>query len=433
MKKCAKLTLAFAAVVLFTAGEAWARAPQGSKSPSGSTSRHGVATTGKSHTTTGSQSLTQTQKHLTKQGTSTTPMSGNFSSWAKANQLHQHLGLPSGASAAFAGSHFPQQWQQQANWVRNNVQGRYSSLFTPQWYASHPNAWHVAHPHADMWAAVAWPALAGWVGVTGAYVPYGYDAVYESNTYYINDEGMPVAEESEMMVEQFNEDPAELAAQGQSGQAPSTNDPNQWLPLGVFTITAPEAKTMPSRLFQFAINKNGQLAGSYYDTFSGQTMPIQGAVNKNTQHVAWTIGSHKQTVMETSLGSFTQNHSGVTVYSTNGPTEQWMMVRLEQPNKTPNVNSGTNQNTSPSSSSNTNSNTNSSTNWNTNSDANSSGSWNTNTNVNSNSNSSTNWNSDSSTNSTGDSNSNSTGSSNSNSTHSQGNTSPTSTGPQSTN
>ncbi len=45
---------------------------------------------------------------------------------------------------------------------------------------------------------------------------------------------------------------------------------------------------------QLAVNKSGTLAGNYSDLISGTTVPIQGAVDKKTQRVAWTVGDNKR-------------------------------------------------------------------------------------------------------------------------------------------
>jgi len=230
------------------------------------------------------------------------------------------------------------QWRQHASHIQTTMRGRYHHVFTPKWYAHHRHPWYHGRYHRNVWVgAVGWPALAAWVGIAGDF-PYDYGAVYGGDTYYVTDETetSPVeqmTEEStvEASTEQDTQDPAELASQGYTGESTTQSNPADWMPLGVFTITSPNSTATPDRLFQFSINKNGQLAGSYYDTLSGQDLPIQGAVNKNTQRAAWTVGSNKEMVMETNLGSFTQNQANVLVHQGKDQTEEWIMVRLEGP------------------------------------------------------------------------------------------------------
>jgi hypothetical protein len=234
-------------------------------------------------------------------------------------QVRRHLGLPpaSGRRATALAAH-QGQWQQHAATVRNNLQGRYNNLFTPQWYAQHPNAWHLAHPHADMWAAVGWGALARWVGYGAGYAPYDYGTVYEDVTYYITDDGT-------MAVEGDVADVTDLA----TTEATAEPEADEWLPLGVFAVTSVNSKATPNRVMQFAVSHGGLIGGSYYDALTGQTVPIQGSINKDTQRAAWTVGSNKQTIWETNLASFTEDQPTVLVHHGKDQTEQWMMVRLQ--------------------------------------------------------------------------------------------------------
>ncbi|HBO46459.1 MAG TPA: hypothetical protein DD670_21530, partial [Planctomycetaceae bacterium] len=108
-----------------------------------------------------------------------------------ANQIRGHISLPprDGGGAAVHRPLTQEQWEQRASQFRSQARGRYDNLFTPGWYAQHPNAWRFRHPHADLWAAaLTWPALANWLGTTVAY-PYDYGTVYGyggGDTYYID-------------------------------------------------------------------------------------------------------------------------------------------------------------------------------------------------------------------------------------------------------
>jgi hypothetical protein len=332
MRKYAKLTLAVSAVVLLTASQALSRGPHGGGGHVGpAVERMGPSASGHVGPTTHGP---RTQPYQPNFGGPTHVMSTG--SWAgnpvlrmNSSQFRQHL-------SGLAGTDHPTsswptnrgQWQQQASQIRGNVHGRYNHLFTPQWYAQHPNAWHALHPHANVWAVVTWPALANWIGYASGDAPYDYGTVYES-TYYFDENEETAPQVGEDVLIRDYQDPAELAGEGLSGA--TATDPNQWLPLGVFAVSMPGSTTTPNRLFQFAVNKNGQIAGSYYDAMSDQSLPIQGAIQKDTQRAAWTVGSNKTSVWETNLGGFTENHSTVLLHSGNSQTEKWMMVRLEDP------------------------------------------------------------------------------------------------------
>ncbi|MBI3839322.1 MAG: hypothetical protein HY288_15495 [Planctomycetia bacterium] len=57
----------------------------------------------------------------------------------------------------------------------------------------------------------------------------------------------------------------------------------------------------------------------------------QGAVDKKTQRVAWTVGNKGPFVFETSLPNLTQAAGPVSLHFQNGQTRQWNLARLQDP------------------------------------------------------------------------------------------------------
>ena len=86
---------------------------------------------------------------------------------------------------------------------------------------------------------------------------------------------------------------------------------------------------------QLAVNKQGVVRGNYYNVTDKDTLPIQGAVNKSTQRIAWTIGKDKDMVLDTGLYNLTQDETMVLVHYGTQKTEQWMMVCLKQQDQPP--------------------------------------------------------------------------------------------------
>ena len=66
-------------------------------------------------------------------------------------------------------------------------------------------------------------------------------------------------------------------------------------------------------------------------TWSAERVPIQGAVDKKTQRVAWTVGKNKNTVCETGLYNLTQDEAPALIHIGKDKTQQWLLVRLKQP------------------------------------------------------------------------------------------------------
>ncbi len=125
---------------------------------------------------------------------------------------------------------------------------------------------------------------------------------------------------------QYYDQASALAGAGSQAQ-PGNSD---WLPLGVFALT-PAGQKQSTVTVQLAVDKQGLVRGNYTDTFSGQPVPIQGAVDKDTQRVAWTVGDNKTDVFEAGLYNLTKPEAPVLVHFGKDRTEQWLLVRLQQP------------------------------------------------------------------------------------------------------
>jgi hypothetical protein len=54
-------------------------------------------------------------------------------------------------------------------------------------------------------------------------------------------------------------------------------------------------------------------------------------VDRRTQRAAWIIGENKDTVYETGVGNLSQPETTMLVHAGKDRTQQWTLVRLEQP------------------------------------------------------------------------------------------------------
>ncbi|NLE37004.1 MAG: hypothetical protein GX621_03170 [Pirellulaceae bacterium] len=309
MKKYAMIVVAIAAVVLLSVESTSARNPGNSGTRNGAN-----ATWQNTSTESGNQTTTQQNQTQSQNQTRTTGQYG--SNQGSTTQQGQQTWQAQQTRQT------QQNTQQNTQQVRANAQNQFGNVFTSQWYAKNPNAWQNTKNVANMWTPVnSWSTLANWVNVD-ADEPADYVLVYEEDTYYLNDQAMPA--------EEYLFEIIDLATPNQSETA--TTNPNDWMPLGVFIVTPVGSTQTPNRVFQFAIHKNGQVAGTCYDASSGKPIRITGSLDKQNHRVAWTLGENNETVMETSLGSFVENQSTVTVHQ-GGNAETMTMVRLEGPAK----------------------------------------------------------------------------------------------------
>lgn len=173
------------------------------------------------------------------------------------------------------------------------------------------------------WNAATWPAIGtslGWAAGTQPTVyNYGTNITYQDNQVYYGNQQVATADE-------YYQQASTLA---QSAPPPDSKA-TDWMPLGVFALVQND-QAEPHYVMQLAVNKAGTLAGNYSDLVSGTTLPIQGAVDKKSQRVAWTVGNNKNTVGETGIYNLTQNEAHVLLHIGKDKTQQWMLVRLKQP------------------------------------------------------------------------------------------------------
>jgi hypothetical protein len=220
----------------------------------------------------------------------------------------------------------PTAYHSQALAVRNNFYGYH--LFSPSWYGAHPYAWHTtnwwtgAGLAASAWAAASWPTLGSWcdLDTSPVYYDYGNTITYQDGNVYAN--GQPTA-----TVTQYYEQASNLADSASSVPVQQTD--TQWMPLGVFGLAQGD-QTDSSMVIQLAVNKAGLIGGNYYNEIADTTLPVQGAVDKRTQRVAWTVGKNKNTVFETGLYNLTKDQAPVLVHFNKNKTQQWLMVRIKQ-------------------------------------------------------------------------------------------------------
>jgi len=108
------------------------------------------------------------------------------------------------------------------------------------------------------------------------------------------------------------------------------------MPLGVFALTADGQKSgpEPSLYLQLVLSKQGVLNGTLYNKLMNTTQEIEGMVDKESQRCAWTVKGKSRPLMETSIANLTKDSSPALVHFADGQTQQWLMVRLDDPSAT---------------------------------------------------------------------------------------------------
>jgi hypothetical protein len=168
--------------------------------------------------------------------------------------------------------------------------------------------------------------VTGWfVGGWGQpiYYDYGGNVYYQDNAVYVD--GQAAGSD-----EQYAQQVAQIA-----DSVPKNLDEEQiqWLPLGVFALIK-EDQDDPTMFLQLAVSKEGVIGGTYNNTITGSALSVQGMVDKKTQRAVWTIGDKKNTTLETGIYNLTQEETPVLIHFGTEETQQWLLVRLEEPPET---------------------------------------------------------------------------------------------------
>jgi len=145
---------------------------------------------------------------------------------------------------------------------------------------------------------------------------------YVDNSVYYGDEVVATADEYAQQAEQIAASAPEVAA-----------DEAEWMPLGVFALTqdGQASGPEPTLFLQLAISKEGIINGTLNNKADNSTQAIEGMADKASQRCAWNVVGKTRPIMETGIVNLTEDTAPALVHFADGQTQQWLMVRLEEP------------------------------------------------------------------------------------------------------
>jgi hypothetical protein len=219
------------------------------------------------------------------------------------------------------------------NQVRLNSGNRYAGAYTNGAYrrgvvGGYPyNAgWNARGPFYG-WQPVSYAAVgafmgAAWVNTQPRYYAYGSggNVYYENNTVYVDGQSVGTPE-------QYVAQSAALVA-----AAPAQVDDTEWLPLGTFAFTR-EGVDDSQAMMELAINKQGVLAGTYYNEATQISRSLKGMLDKTTQlaAVGFADGKNPEVVMETGIQNLTQDEAPALLHQGTEVSTPVLLVRLQAP------------------------------------------------------------------------------------------------------
>jgi len=202
-------------------------------------------------------------------------------------------------------------------------------VFRHDWWRNHRGVWGVPALWlpAQLWFWPTWPALVGWFGWGGVqpiYYDYGTTIIYQGDQVY-SGTGQMIASASDYYQQAY--DLAQSAPVAPGADAES----DVWQSLGVLALVQNAQTESSAMMFQLAVNKRGTIRGNYYNALTDTALPVRGSVDPKTQRAAWTVGDNKNTVYETAIVNLTRNETPLLIHIGKDHTEQWMLVRLREP------------------------------------------------------------------------------------------------------
>ncbi|MFN4174031.1 MAG: hypothetical protein ACK4HV_02875 [Parachlamydiaceae bacterium] len=187
------------------------------------------------------------------------------------------------------------------NWFNRDFYDRYNR---------NPAFWNA---RADYWRRNAWNDYNSWLGY-GWGAPYYYDdsdGLYYS---YNNDNSQPADSQA-----------APPATQGYVPQ------PNEWYPIGIFALSSsPETASTSNFVYQLALNRQGEVGGTLYNTSTNLVYDVEGALNKGTQAVSFRVANDSAPIMSTGLYNLTQDQTQILVQFADGSKQTWTLTRLKK-------------------------------------------------------------------------------------------------------
>jgi hypothetical protein len=103
--------------------------------------------------------------------------------------------------------------------------------------------------------------------------------------------------------------------------------------LGEFAVTqdGPASGSESTIFVQLAVSKNAVINGLVTNTATGEMQSLLGAVDKTSQRAAWELTGKRLPVMETGIYNLTRATAPALVHFADGQTQQWLLVRLPDP------------------------------------------------------------------------------------------------------
>lgn len=236
--------------------------------------------------------------------------------------------------------------------LRSNISERYPNRgewFGENFWRNRSDGPRYNFGDRNPWKWATWGGVTGWMAGRGWREPYYYDyGGYYSNGYdangyddddsYVDDTygdsssytytgQAPTPTQQTPPAQTYAQQTQEIATATQNGQD------SEWMSLGVFALAKDREAIGASNVYlQLALDREGDLAGTYYNTTTDKAYPLEGMVDEQNQLAAWMMSdSQNSPIMQTGIYNLTQNQTPVRVTFADGSTQDMLLIRLQNP------------------------------------------------------------------------------------------------------
>lgn len=204
------------------------------------------------------------------------------------------------------------------NWKNSNRNFKnrypnYNQWFGSDFYRRHGNYPNYYRNGYNGWRSARWSNLNGYLGYGWGY-PYYYD---DTGSYYPYTDYSPSIDNSQSYY--INQ------------TSYGASDDDSWLPLGVFVLSPSSTQIdNSSAVIQLAVNKQGEMDGTFYFPSIDKAYDVAGVVDQQNQLVTIQLSDDPNSpLMTTGLYNLTQAETPIRMDFPGGITQTWVLTRLQ--------------------------------------------------------------------------------------------------------
>jgi hypothetical protein len=221
------------------------------------------------------------------------------------------------------------------NQVRTNAGNRYANAYTSGAYRrgvtggyGYNRGWAGRGAYYG-WSPTSYAGLGTFLGASAVAAQPNYLAYGNGGNVYYDGDNVVVDGTPAGTAEQYAQQAMGFVA---AAPAPEKTADVEWLPLGTFAVTREDVEDSQG-MVELAIDKQGVIAGTYYNEGSGASRPLKGTFDQKSQRVGigFADGEKEDAALETGIYNLTQDEAPALLHFGTTQTTPILLVRLKAP------------------------------------------------------------------------------------------------------